>query len=110
MAPLIVSHSDLLFNIAAPIAFRLNQNYPNPFNPTTRITYSILEGVLVKLDIYDILGRKVRTLVNEVQTPNTYTLVWDGLDDHCSLVSGGVYFYRLQAGASVETRKMVLLK
>ena len=64
----------------------------------------------MKLDIYDILGRKVRTLVNEVQNPNTYTLVWDGLDDHGSLVSGGVYFYRLQAGTSVETRKMVLLK
>ena len=97
-------------NITAPIAFMLNQNYPNPFNPTTRITYSILEGVPVKLDIYDILGRKIRTLINEVQNPNTYTLVWDGLDDHGSLVSGGVYFYRLQAGTSVETRKMVLLK
>lgn len=97
-------------SLTLPDAFTLRQNYPNPFNPSTRITYSILEGAPVKLDIYDILGRKIRTLVNEVQNPNTYTLVWDGLDEHGSLVSGGIYFYRLQAGTSVETRKMVLLK
>ncbi|UCH09911.1 MAG: T9SS type A sorting domain-containing protein [Fidelibacterota bacterium] len=91
-------------------AFSLNQNYPNPFNPSTRIAYSIRKSLPVTLDIYDIVGRKVCTLVNEVQHPDSYSITWDGRDDHGNLLAGGVYFYRLQAGTSVETRKMVLLK
>ncbi|MFC1483510.1 T9SS type A sorting domain-containing protein [Candidatus Neomarinimicrobiota bacterium] len=91
-------------------AFSLSQNYPNPFNPSTRLDYSIRKSLPVTMDIYDILGRRVRALVNEVQHPGSYTMTWDGRNDRGNLVSGGIYFYRLQAGTSVETRKMVLLK
>ncbi|UCD38023.1 MAG: T9SS type A sorting domain-containing protein [Fidelibacterota bacterium] len=103
-SPLSVEESPL------PSGFALAQNYPNPFNPTTRIDYTVTENGLVTLDIYNILGQKVRTLVDGLLNPGSYTMIWDGSDDHGSLVAGGVYFYRLQAGTSVETRKMVLLK
>jgi hypothetical protein len=93
-----------------PAAFVLRQNYPNPFNPTTSIAYAVLVSGPVTLDIYNLLGQKVRTLTHAVHTPGDYTLVWDGMDDHGNMVSGGVYFYGLQAGTTVETRKMVLLK
>ncbi|MFC1481376.1 T9SS type A sorting domain-containing protein [Candidatus Neomarinimicrobiota bacterium] len=93
-----------------PAAFSLRQNYPNPFNPTTRIVYSVEVSGLVTMNIYNILGQRVRTLVNEVQNIGPHSMIWDGLDDHGRLVAGGVYIYRLQAGSTVETRKMVLLK
>ncbi len=90
--------------------FDLKQNYPNPFNPTTNISYSIAKPGLVTLDIYNIKGQKIRTLVNEVKNPGSYSMVWNGFDDGgCSLV-GGVYFYRLKSGSAVETRKMILIK
>ncbi|MFC1619999.1 T9SS type A sorting domain-containing protein [Candidatus Neomarinimicrobiota bacterium] len=93
-----------------PETFALRQNYPNPFNPNTTMEYTLTMGGLVTLDIYNILGQKVRTMANEVQAPGSYTLVWDGLDDRGASMSGGVYFYRLRSGNLMETRKMVLLK
>ncbi len=104
----------------SPVDFKLSQNYPNPFNPTTTIEYSIKEpGVrsqkpeLVTLKVYDILGREVTTLVNEVQPPGNYEVSFDGTE-----LSSGIYYYQIRtndpstgSGQSfVETRKMVLIK
>ena len=88
-----------------PVAFALGQNYPNPFNPATAITYELSAVSRVRLTVFDILGREVETLVNEVKQPGTYTVAW-----HAAPYASGVYFYRLQAGQYVNTRKMVLLK
>jgi len=98
-----------------PRSFNLWQNYPNPFNPITRIKYSIPESGLVTLKIYDLLGRVIKTLVNEFQEPNTYSVDFDA-----SELSSGIYFYNLsvsawlsqngQSGNFSETRKMILMK
>jgi flagellar hook capping protein FlgD len=88
----------------------LSQNHPNPFNPTTTIGYSIAKDNEVSLMIYDVAGRKVRTLVNEHQKADVYKVTWDGMNDTGSRVASGVYFYKLVAGSFVKTKKMVLLK
>jgi len=101
-----------------PLAFDLQQNYPNPFNPTTAISYQLpalsgVEGSVVSdvsLKVYDLLGREVATVVNEVGTPGKHTAVWNGKNDRGETVSSGIYLYQLRAGSSVMTRKMVLLK
>ena len=96
-----------------PKAFCLSQNRPNPFNPSTTIYYSIPDGlaqVPVKLIIYNLRGQLVRILVEDTQQPGNYSVNWDGMDINGSKVSNGVYFYRLNAGDFICTRKMVLLK
>jgi len=103
--------------ISLPENFTLYQNYPNPFNPVTVIKY-ILKGQNLtnhrqghtRLTIYDLLGREVRVLVDEVQTAGTYEAIWDATDRDGHEVATGVYFYKLERGDFVETRKMVLLK
>lgn len=85
--------------------FRLFQNYPNPFNPTTTIRFSIPQTGNVKLVIYDILGRKVKTLIDEYKPTGTYEVSFDG-----SGLAGGVYFYKLRAGNFIQTKKMILMK
>jgi hypothetical protein len=94
----------------APDKFALFQNQPNPFNPETRISYYLPEGCEVKLTIYNILGRRVRTLFEGYQNAGMKTLVWDGNDDQGTQLSSGIYFYRLQAGNFNQTRKMSLIK
>ncbi|HUU26680.1 MAG TPA: S8 family serine peptidase [archaeon] len=93
-------------------AFSLGQNFPNPFNPATAISYCIPAGrsVHLILNIYDLRGRLVRTLVDEARQGGTYEVFWDGTDQSGRRVSSGTYLYRLQAGDFVRTRKMVLLK
>ena len=95
-----------------PKAFSLSQNIPNPFNPSTTISYTVTEGVAVKvaLKVYNIRGSLVRTLVDEMREPGKYTMFWDGTDDYGRQLSSGVYLYRMQAGDFTQTRKMVLLK
>lgn len=93
-----------------PNAFRLEQNFPNPFNPTTSIRYQVKSNDQVKLIIYDLLGRQVKTLVNEAQPAGYHQVLWDGTDDNNAPASSGVYIYRLQADHRVYSRKMVLLK
>ena len=95
-----------------PKAFALAQNAPNPFNPATTISYSVPEGrsVNVNLRVYDIRGRLVATLINEVKEAGTYTVFWEGATDAGQKVASGVYFYRMQAGEYTQTRKMVVLK
>ncbi len=93
-----------------PTAYSLGQNYPNPFNPSTTISYSIKNPGNVKISIYNVLGQNVRTLVDEYQEANAYTVVWDGMDNAGNTVSSGVYFYRVEAGDYSAIRKMVLMK
>jgi len=86
-------------------------NYPNPFNPSTAISYTVPSvGTPVRLMIYDLTGRKVRTLVEEAHGPGEYTAVWRGRDDRGLPVSSGVYFYRIEIGDYTVDRKMVMLK
>jgi hypothetical protein len=88
-----------------PAEFALLQNYPNPFNPATNIQWTLVNRVLTTLKVYDLIGREVATLVNEVKGPGTYSVRFDG-----SHLASGVYYYRLQAGDFVATRKLMLLK
>ena len=84
--------------------------YPNPFNPTTTISFSIKEKAPVELVIYNILGQKVRTLVNQSLEPGEHSIVWNGTDNKGRSVASGIYFYRMKAGNYSETKKMVLKK
>jgi len=88
-----------------PSQFSLEQNFPNPFNSTTRIGYKVATKVSVTLSVLDILGRNVAVLVNSVIHPGTYTVSWDA-----SGMPSGLYFYRLQAGTSTETKKALLVR
>jgi hypothetical protein len=88
-----------------PLTPLLEQNYPNPFNPTTIINYQISELSFVTLKVYDVLGNEIATLVNEEKPIGSYEVKFDA-----SSLPSGVYFYRLQAGSFVETKKMVLLR
>jgi hypothetical protein len=88
-----------------PDEFTLSQNYPNPFNPTTKIQFTIVNRQLTIVKVYDLIGREVSTLVNEVKEPGTHTVTFDG----SNLVSG-VYFCLLKAGSLVETKKLLLLR
>lgn len=93
-----------------PTDFVLHQNYPNPFNPSTTIRYELPSRAHVKLTVYDILGREVVTLVDEVMPAGMHSVRWDGKDAHGDIVSSGIYFYRLKAGGTFEAKKMMLLK
>jgi predicted outer membrane repeat protein len=94
----------------ASYRFGLYQNHPNPFNPTTRIRFEIGERLPVTLSIFDVHGRLVRRLVDDVRGPGVHSVEWNGKSDQGASVSSGIYFYRLEAGDGIETRKMVLLK
>jgi hypothetical protein len=90
---------------------RLEQNYPNPFNPQTTIAFSIKQRARVRIDVYNVAGQRVRSLLDETRAAGSYTDVrWDGTDAAGSPVASGVYFYRLAAADFSQTRKMVLLK
>ncbi len=93
-----------------PERYNLAQNYPNPFNPTTTVAYDIPVEAKVKLTIYNILGEKVATLVDESKPAGSYTAEWNGQTDNGSAVSSGIYFYRLTAGDYVKSMKMTLMK
>jgi subtilisin family serine protease len=93
-----------------PKKFALSQNYPNPFNPITHIKYQLPKDVPVGLRIYNVTGQEVVSLVDEVQKAGYYEVQWRGTDQHGRELASGVYFYRLDAGEHVFTRKMVLLK
>lgn len=90
--------------------FVVLQNYPNPFNPQTTIEYYLPKSAWVNLTIYNILGRKVKVLVNDFQTKGKKSITWDGKNQHGKKVGSGVYFYRLQAFDYVESKKMLLIK
>ena len=93
-----------------PNEFALHPNYPNPFNPATFITYDLPIESRVQLDIYDLMGRKMKTLNNGIESAGRNTVVWYATDNHGISVSAGVYIYRFHAGDRVFTRKMILMK
>ena len=93
-----------------PTEFQLSQNYPNPFNPSTRIDFTVPRTGPIRIEIFNILGRKVRTLQDGVVEIGEHTITWDGTDDSGEDVASGLYLYRLESGTVVETRKMVKLK
>jgi hypothetical protein len=95
---------------AIPDEFSLYQNYPNPFNPVTTLRYDLPENGHVNIIIYDMLGREVKTLINQTQDAGFKSVIWDATNDYGKPVSAGVYLYQIQAGDFVQTRKMVLLK
>jgi hypothetical protein len=88
-----------------PRTTSLSQNYPNPFNPRTAIRFQLSAVSHVTLKVFDLLGREVADLVDEQKGPGTYTATWDARG-----LASGIYFYRLQAGAFVASKKMLLLK
>jgi len=93
-----------------PEKFGLDQNYPNPFNPTTGIAYALPEATNVRLEIFNVLGQQVKTLVNEYQNAGNYDVIWDGLNNNGSSVASGIYFYRLTTDKEQATKKMMMLK
>jgi hypothetical protein len=96
--------------IIQPKSFNLSANWPNPFNPETSLRYALPEAAQVKLEVYDMLGQKVRTLVDGMQTVGQYTVQWDARNDLGHAVASGLYFYRIEAGNFAQTRKMTLLR
>lgn len=98
-------------NAGRPLAFGLNGNYPNPFNPSTTIRYSLASDAVVTLEVFNVLGQRVRTVIGNVAHPaGSFEVVWDGHDDQGNAVGSGAYLYRLKAGDFTETRKMIMLK
>jgi len=93
-----------------PTSFSLHQNYPNPFNPTTVIPFDVAKRAQVTLEVYNVLGQKVATLVDKVMDQGSYQADWNGLADNGSAVSTGIYFYKLEAGDYRDTKKMMLIK
>ncbi|KPL11432.1 hypothetical protein AMJ71_00975 [candidate division TA06 bacterium SM1_40] len=88
----------------------LHQNHPNPFGGATRITYRVGEAVHTRLEIYNISGQLVRTLIDEPVSSGVHSIQWDGRNSNGDAVRSGIYFYRLQAGASSDSRKMIILR
>ena len=91
-------------------ATQLNNNYPNPFNPVTNISYSIIETGNVTLEVYNLRGQLVKTLVNDVKESGDYTASWDGTDNSDKSVSSSVYFYKMKSSNYTATKKMILMK
>ena len=97
-----------------PEAFALNQNYPNPFNPATKINFAIpvvKDGVVgVKIAIFDMLGQRVKTLLESPMVPGVYEIEWDGTNDLGQIVPSGVYIYNFESALFSSSRKMVLMR
>ena len=93
-----------------PEVFSLAQNYPNPFNPVTKIGYGLPKSSNVRVDVYNLMGENVATLVNKKQNPGYYFITWDSKNNMGILVSAGVYIYQIRAGDYVKSRKLILLK
>jgi hypothetical protein len=97
-------------NIVIPSRYSFHQNYPNPFNPVTTLRYELPEQATVNITIYNMLGRQVKTLVNQTQGAGYKSVIWDATNDYGKPVSAGIYLYQIQAGKHISTKKMVLLK
>ncbi len=95
----------------APVARTgLIGNYPNPFNPSTTIAFSMKESAPVRIDVYNMKGQLVKTLVDEIRPAGNHTVFWNGMDNNNRSISSGVYFYKMTTGKFTSTRKMILLK
>ncbi|MDZ7292471.1 MAG: carbohydrate binding domain-containing protein [candidate division KSB1 bacterium] len=93
-----------------PAAYALSQNYPNPFNPETRISYSLPKNARVTIEIFNTLGQRVRTLLDEHKAAGNYEIVWDGRNDRGEMVATGIYFYQLRTADAKLTRRMLLMR
>ena len=93
-----------------PNTFSLHQNYPNPFNPSTNINFDIGNTSKVSLIIFDILGRKVKTLVNEIKQKGSYHIQWNGKNESGTILPSGIYIMQLNAGGVQISKSMLLLK
>jgi len=98
------------FKQKIPMEYNLYNNHPNPFNAVSTINYNLPDDIMVNIIIYDVLGRFVKEMVNNYQSAGYKSIVWDGTNDKGAPVSAGVYFYSIQAGRFMQTKKMVLLK
>jgi hypothetical protein len=96
-------------NAAEPLAYGLANNYPNPFNPSTTIRYTMKERGLVTIKVYDVAGRLVKTLLDEVRDAGEHAALWDGTNNRGGTVSSGIYFYEMRAKGFGTTKKMILL-
>jgi hypothetical protein len=96
--------------VGLPAEFSLSQNYPNPFNPATEIKFALPENAHVKIEIFNVLGQKVRTLVDADMDAGYKSIVWNGTDASGRNLSSGVYLYRMQAGNKTFNKKMLMLK
>ncbi|MFQ5584745.1 MAG: T9SS type A sorting domain-containing protein, partial [Calditrichia bacterium] len=90
--------------------YALHQNYPNPLNSSTRIKYELHRKTKVKIVIYDILGRKIKILVNSTEVAGYKNIVWNGQNDYGFTVASGMYFYRIETENFVKTRKLLVIK
>ncbi len=97
-------------SIAVPSDFALHQNYPNPFNPETHIAFDLPKTTNVTITVYNTLGQKVKTLVNETRQAGRHTVTWDGTDEFGNKVASGVYIYQIRAGNFVQAKKMSLMR
>ena len=93
-----------------PSEFKLNQNYPNPFNPITEISYELASDGFVKLSIFDMKGREIKTLIENIQLSGKRSVIWNATDNNYQAVSAGLYLYKIQKKGITKTRKMVLIK
>lgn len=105
-----ISEGKLIEQGNTPQRFDILQNYPNPFNPVTTIRYQLPEDVHVTLTVYNMLGQRVRTLVDDMQTAGYYSVQWDGTNRSGMTLSSGMYFYRIQAGRYNVVRTMLFMK
>jgi len=102
--------TQVLDEITTPQSYRLYQNFPNPFNPTTNIEFTIPKPGEIKLVIYNLMGQKVKTLVQGHYPAGRHRIVWDGTNDSHELVASGIYFYRFKSDNFITTRKCILLR
>jgi predicted CXXCH cytochrome family protein len=93
-----------------PMLYALEQNYPNPFNPSTEIQFSVPVHSPVRMEVFDMSGQRIATLLDQEMAPGTYRVTWNGTGAAGRTVASGVYLYRIQAGSFVATRKMVFVK
>jgi photosystem II stability/assembly factor-like uncharacterized protein len=93
-----------------PLEYSLSQNFPNPFNPSTTITYSLSHSGVTTVEIFNILGQKVKTLVDQFQPIGSYSLQWDGRDDSHGILGSGVYYYRIRSNEFTAVKKMTFIK
>ncbi len=105
-----VTFLELLNNVSLPVQYSLHQNFPNPFNPSTQIKYDLPEDEFVNITIYDIMCRRIRSLLNSKQSAGYHSISWDATNDIGEGVSAGMYIYMIHAGDFRSTKKMVLLK
>ena len=107
------SNTEELFTVDSniiPNSYKLYPAYPNPFNPETTISYDLPEQTFVDITIYDIMGKKVCTIVNVLQSAGHKSIIWNAKDDYGIAVSAGLYIFQVQAGDFIQTKKMILVK